>query len=548
MRERAEILAPSSLIVRARTLARIALGLAILFVILVLPNHATDLRAAAASAPLPIELPVILVALLATRGVPFRLLRLLVVLLSIALVFLKLADIATFEAFSRPFNPLLDAHIVIAGWHLLSGTVGWTEAVLGVAAALAGLVALGILLDWSLSPIGRLARAPRMFAAGAALTLIFAGALALAGGIRPLPITAQAGPFVAERIALLERSMRDLARYGEELEADPLADIPAARRLSALAGRDVVVIFVESYGRSVIEDPRYAQATGDRLAAVGRELAAAGLGVRSGWLTAPTVGGQSWLAHGALLSGTWVNSQQRYERMLASDHPSLNALFRAAGWRTIAVMPAITMAWPEAAYFGYDRVYAHGDLGYRGAPFNWVTMPDQYTLSAFERLERQGDGRKTPVMAEIALISSHAPWTPVPDLVDWDAVGDGTIFNEQAKSGDPPAVVWADPERVRRQYALSVDYALETIGAYLARFEEGALFVILGDHQPASIITGEGASRDVPVHIVSSDAALLDRISGWGFAEGMRPAPDGPVWRMDAFRERFVRAFSRLAD
>ena len=45
-------------------------------------------------------------------------------------------------------------------------------------------------------------------------------------------------------------------------------------------------------------------------------------------------------------------------------------------------MPAITLAWPEAGYFGYDRVLAAHDLGYRGLPFNWVTMPDQFTLAA----------------------------------------------------------------------------------------------------------------------------------------------------------------------
>ena len=48
-------------------------------------------------------------------------------------------------------------------------------------------------------------------------------------------------------------------------------------------------------------------------------------------------------------------------------------------------MPAITLAWPEAGCFGYDRVLAADDLGYRGRPFSWVTMPDQFTLAALER-------------------------------------------------------------------------------------------------------------------------------------------------------------------
>ena len=85
-------------------------------------------------------------------------------------------------------------------------------------------------------------------------------------------------------------------------------------------------------------------------------------------------------------------------------------------------MPAITLAWPEARYFGYDRVLAAADLGYRGQPFNWVTMPDQFTLAAFER-QVLDPAPRPPVFAEIALISSHAPWTPIPPLLPWDALG-----------------------------------------------------------------------------------------------------------------------------
>src|SRR5690606_32617333 len=159
--------------------------------------------------------------------------------------------------------------------------------------------------------------------------------------------------------------------------------------------------------------------------------------------------------------------------------------------------------------------------------------------SAFERLARQparAQGR--PVMAEIALISSHAPWTPVPRLVDWSAVGDGTIFNAQAESGDPPRVVWADHERVRRQYIATIDYVLETLGDYIPRFGEDAVFVILGDHQPAALVTGREASRAVPIHIVSRDAAMIGDFLAEGFAPGMTPSAQGPEPPMDAMRER----------
>src|SRR3546814_19087791 len=92
-------------------------------------------------------------------------------------------------------------------------------------------------------------------------------------------------------------------------------------------------------------------------------------------------------------------------------------------------------------------------------------MPDQYTLAALQRLEfaRPGAGKsgperqaRPPVLATLALISSHAPWTPIPPGIDWADVGDGSAFGRYAAAGDPPAVVWRATGRVRKQYARSL--------------------------------------------------------------------------------------------
>ena len=111
---------------------------------------------------------------------------------------------------------------------------------------------------------------------------------------------------------------------------------------------------------------------------------------------------------------------------------------------------------------------AAADLGYRGKPFNWVTMPDQFTLAAFER-ELLDPGPRPPVFAEIALISSHAPWTPIPPLLPWEALGDGRVFDAYATAGDPPEVVWRDPDRVREQYRRALDYVLRAVGGFAER-------------------------------------------------------------------------------
>jgi hypothetical protein len=67
--------------------------------------------------------------------------------------------------------------------------------------------------------------------------------------------------------------------------------------------------------------------------------------------------------------------------------------------------------------------------------------------------------------------------------------------------------------------------------------------IFLGDHQPSPIVTGYGASHDVPISIVTRDRSVLDRISSWGWQDGVKPGSQAPVWRMDAFRDRFLTAF-----
>jgi hypothetical protein len=340
------------------------------------------------------------------------------------------------------------------------------------------------------------------------------------------------------------RALRD---FEAQAAVDAFAAVPNDALLAHLRGRDVLLLFVESYGRSALDHPLYAAATRARLAQLEPAVAERGLAARSGWLTAPIKGGQSWLAHATLLSGLWIDSQRRYRSLVVSERHTLVHGFTRAGWRTVAVMPAITMAWPEGAYFDYDAIHAAAELGYRGEPFNWVTMPDQYTLSALERLEL-GRPDRPRVMAEVALISSHAPWTPIPPVLAWDEIGDGAIFTPYALAGDPPAVVWRDHDRVREQYGKAVDYAVANLASYVEHFGgDDRVVIILGDHQPAPLVTGEGATYDVPIHVIAAPEVLA-RIDGWGWTPGLVPAADLPAWRMDAFRDRFYAAFSAVPE
>ena len=527
-----------------------AVGLIVLHVVLTLPNR-IEWVGLPMVLQLPLELPAILLALWL---LPLRARRAFGVAVGTAaalVLTLKLADMAAHAALARPFNPILDLHLATASWHLLRGTLGAIPTVLiGLAGLLAvivtgalaarGIQGLGAVLPRS--PLGR-GRPPARQAG-----LVFGLGLALTGfGITAAQthgLTTETSQLVRDHGRFVAGSLRDLRAFQAAARLDPFRDVADERLLEGLAGKDVLLLFVESYGRSALEHPLYAPTIQPTLVRFEATLAASGYTARSGWVTAPMVGGQSWLAHASVLSGLWIDNQRRYQSLLASDRATLVHDFGRAGWETVAVMPAITMAWPESTYFGYDRVHAAADLGYRGEPFNWVTMPDQYTMSALNRLELDRQPRP-PILAEVALISSHAPWVPIPPVIDWGDVGDGSVFTPYARSGDPPAVVWRDPDRIRAQYLKAVDYALQNLESYIAHFgRDDLVVVILGDHQPAPIVTGPDASFDVPIHVLSRDPAVIAAIDAWSWTPGMRPAAALPSWRMDAFRDRWLAAFT----
>ncbi|HEV8077726.1 MAG TPA: hypothetical protein VGP45_05005 [Marinobacter sp.] len=362
-------------------------------------------------------------------------------------------------------------------------------------------------------------------------------------------VSLSAAQLTATQIQLAVDTRRSTAEFSQSLANDPAAGKPVA--LPALANTDVIFGFIESYGISSLADDRFKHLIGPRLDKMEAAISAAGLHMVSGRLRSPVQGGQSWLAHATLLSGQWIDTQLDYEILLASDYPTLIDDMAGTGHDTVAVMPAITKDWPEGQAFGYNRIYASTTMGYQGPPFNWVTMPDQYTWSWFQQSVRKQTAG--PMFAEVALISSHAPWVPIlPVLDDWDSVGNGTVFNQWKGAGETPASLWQEPERIREHFALAIDYALNVATGYATRHvDSNTLLVLLGDHQPAPLVTGEGASRDVIVHVISGNPALLtpflatesNAVGLPGFQPGAKPDLTREGASMASFRPFLLREF-----
>jgi hypothetical protein len=143
----------------------------------------------------------------------------------------------------------------------------------------------------------------------------------------------------------------------------------------------------------------------------------------------------------------------------------------------------------------------------------------------------------------VDLVSSHHPWAPLPHLVPWSAVGDGSVFDGMPARGQTAGEVFSDPGRVRAAYGRSVQYTWRTLVSWLRLHPDpNQVLVVLGDHQPHDYVTGPGVDHDVPVSVIAHDPAVLRRLDGWRWQDGLLPSPEAPVWRMDSFRGRFLAA------
>ncbi len=516
---------------------------------LIAPNEAARLTPTA-FVRIPLEgLVVVTIALV----VPPRVRRCLAALVGTVLGLLtivKILDMAFFVALGRPFDPVSDWTYFGSAAGLLSDSVGRPKAIVCLVAAGVAGVAVLVLMPLSMLRLTRLVAQHRATSSRtvAALGVVWILCSVLGAQIVPgAPLASTSAARLAYgHVGQARAAIQDQRTFAEATASDPLRDRPGEDLLTGLRGKDVVLAFVESYGRVAVEGSTFSGRVDTVLDNGTSRLRAAGFSSRSAFLTSPTFGGLSWLAHSTLQSGLWIDNQRRYDELVASDRSTLSDAFKRAGWRTVGDVPSNHEDWPEGtSFYHYDKIYDSRNVGYAGPRFGYASMPDQYVLSAFQRLELAKPDH-APVMAEIDLVSSHTPWAHLPHMVDWSKIGDGSVFDGMPAQGQPSDVLWRDPSRVRTAYGRSIEYSLDALVSFVETYaDDDLVLIVLGDHQPATIVSGQGASHDVPVTVIAHDPAVMDRISGWGWQDGMRPHSNAPVWPMDTFRDRFLTAYSR---
>jgi phosphatidylglycerophosphate synthase len=533
---------------RALRLAITVLSVMLVWGVLVAPDRIFQLTPAA-FARIPVEGLALVAVAVVLPAWPRRIVAAVAGVLFSLLTLVKILNIEFYAEIGRAFNPVFGWVDISPAIGVVRDTIGPTRTNIALAALWLGLILLVGAITASVIHITTVAaRHRRATVRGlAALTAVWALCAGLSLQLvpgSPVASTSAAGLVVAQvrdtRAALRDQRLFEKALHG----SDPEASVPASGLLTGLRGKDVIIAFVEAYGQVAVQGTSFSPGVDAVLRRGTASLARAGWSTRSAWVTSPGFGGISQLAHSTLQSGLWVNTELRYAKLVASRRFTLSDAFGKAGWRTVSDSPEDDYTWPPGTqFYHYDQLYDRRNVGYRGPAFSYAAMPDQYTLAAFQRRELS-PGHK-PVMAEIDLVSSHTPWAPLPTMVPWNKVGNGSIFDPMPARSESPLTVWRNANTVRQFFGRSIQYSMQALTSWVTELNDPNLvLILLGDEQPAGPISRPGASHEVPISIVARDPSVFRQIASWHWQDGLLPGHSAPLEGMGAFRSQFLDAFS----
>ena len=534
---------------RAVRIALAALAVLIVWFDLLAPDRAWQFSLGA-FVRIPVELLVLVAVALVLPPRPRRIVATIAGVLVGLLTIDKILNIVFYEELNRPFNPVSDWVSIRPAEGVIRDAIGTTFT--NIALAVVGIILILLIATITASTIHITtvaARHRRGAVRGlAALTALWGLAAGLSLQlVQGSPVaSASATGLAVSQVRATQFALSDPRRFERAIQSpDPQASVPASDLLTGLRGKDVIIAVVESYGQVAVQGTSFSPGVDAVLRQRTGLLARAGWSTQSAWLKSSTFGGISWLAHSTVQSGLWVDSTQRYAQLVASKRFTLSDAFHKAGWHTVADDPTDGPIWlPGTQFYHYDQLYNGSNVGYEGPKFSYSPMPDQYVLSRFQR-DELAPGHK-PVMAEIDLTSSHVPWAPLPHMVPWNKVGDGSVFDSQPAQSESVSQVWGDSNTVKQFYGKSIQYSMTALTSWVTELHDPNLVLILyGDHQPHTAVSGGGANHDVPISIITRDPSVLRQISSWHWQNGLLPGPGAPVRPMDAFRNQFLDTFNR---
>lgn len=315
----------------------------------------------------------------------------------------------------------------------------------------------------------------------------------------------------------------------------------------ALAGADVHLLFVESYGRQAWRDPQTGASLRRLWGAAGKRLQKAGWHAASGWWAPSVQGGGSQLAHMEALTGVRVANEQQFMAVLGIEQRPLPERLRAVGYHTVDAQPGMPIAWPIGRkFYGFDEAVIQPRFQYAGWKYPWGVMPDQFALHWL--LEHVVRDAKQPLFLQYVSVSSHAPFAAVPPYeADWSKVDNARFTAEPSETFDLTFVNLVGNPLTQKAYGATLAYSLRVMIDYVLQLERPSLVLVLGDHQPPGAGTAghPDPSPDVPLHALGNRERLVELLLAEGLTTGVVPPADGAAQPMAEFGAVFLRAFAR---
>jgi hypothetical protein len=182
-----------------------------------------------------------------------------------------------------------------------------------------------------------------------------------------------------------------------------------------------------------------------------------------------------------------------------------------------------------------DEWLRFDDMNYQGPLYGWgPSPPDQYAIHFAQTYMNQDVD--TPHVFFYITQNSHYPWTPLPEMAQsWETLND-------LPPVPPPPTRRLPLDVMRRQYLASIQYEMTMLVDFITKqANDGDIFVIIGDHQPARVARYNDG-WDTPVHIISKDESFIETFYEYGFVPGLKTKERKPTMNHEGFYSLFMRA------
>jgi len=460
--------------------------------------------------------------------------------------------------YARHFLPRSDIGMIRGALFLFFGDIGPVADILSPIVFVLTLILLAGVGTAIVAGFGAIVGRLRRPVVLAAVVTLAAVPLAVAAGLPQSLAGMTAGSWFDRADASFVSAGPDVPPQGTgdpETSTAAGGDDPPAERYTfpGLRDRDIYMFAVEAYGYAAFHREHISEQLEPTRQAFAEALREKGYEIRSSYMRSPVAGGYSWLAEATLLSGQWIDSQERFLQLSEADLPTLTGTLHEGGYYTFTVRPGTVHAsWPEAweLYRFEEAIVAHdGDFNYVGPWFSYVPVTDQYAIwTGHKRIEEltalDGPAADTPLLAYYQLVSSHTPFNKIPPIIeDWQELGNGDVYNRRSDEIQGFNNSWTGGTELVEGYVAAQNYVFEVLTKYIDELldhDRSPIIVVFGDHQAQRPIRSPNAALSVPIHVASRDPGVLALFEERGFQPGMRSTAPPPHMDMSDFFPMFA--------